>query len=231
MWELIRYSFLTKVRDLSLIFWPFLFPLALATAMYFSIGQMEEADFETIPAAVVSRADRADDPFLTYMEAAEESTGMTDLQVMSEEEAETALHNGEIGGIFYSGEVPSLTVSGSGFPESILQMLLESYTESRQTLKDVEELHPEGLEAAAAELPETSAIPLYEKEEQLADDMGETYNGIDQQNFAPIDMCALHRKKILLDHRIYEFYRPIFDWTTVKENQNEIIIFEKYKNS
>lgn len=87
------------------------------------------------------------------------------------------------------------------------------------------------LEAAAAELPEISAIPLYEKEEQLADDMGETYNGIDQQNFAPIDMCALHRKKILLDHRIYEFYRPIFDWTTVKENQNEIIIFEKYKNS
>ena len=186
MWELIRYSFLTKVRDLSLIFWPFLFPLALATAMYFSIGQMEEADFETIPAAVVSRADRADDPFLTYMEAAEESTGMTDLQVMSEEEAETALHNREIDGIFYSGEDPSLTVSGSGFPESILQMLLESYTESRQTLKDVEELHPEGLEAAAAEMAAYGSVT---EEVSLG---GKTTDGTAQFFYALIGMACLY---------------------------------------
>ena len=40
MREMIKYSFLAKIRDFSLVFWPLIFPFALATAMYFSIGQM-----------------------------------------------------------------------------------------------------------------------------------------------------------------------------------------------
>ena len=40
MWKLIKYSFLVKIRDFSLVFWPFIFPLVLTTAMDFSIGQM-----------------------------------------------------------------------------------------------------------------------------------------------------------------------------------------------
>ena len=55
MWNLIKYSFLAKIRDFSLVFWPFVFPLVLTTAMYFSIGQMEESDFETIPVAIVTQ--------------------------------------------------------------------------------------------------------------------------------------------------------------------------------
>ena len=44
MRELIKYSFLAKIRDLSLVFWPLVFPLVLTTAMYISIGQMEESE-------------------------------------------------------------------------------------------------------------------------------------------------------------------------------------------
>ena len=63
MRELIKYSFLAKIRDLSLVFWPLVFPLVLTTAMYISIGQMEESDFETIPAAIVTQSTGEEDVF------------------------------------------------------------------------------------------------------------------------------------------------------------------------
>ena len=68
MRELIKYSFLAKIRDLSLVFWPLVFPLVLTTAMYFSIGQMEESDFETIHAAIVTQSAGEEDVFQEYLE-------------------------------------------------------------------------------------------------------------------------------------------------------------------
>ena len=50
MLKQMKYALLTKLRNPSIVFWPFLFPLALATLMYFAIGQMDQADFETVAA-------------------------------------------------------------------------------------------------------------------------------------------------------------------------------------
>ncbi len=159
MWNLIKYSFLEKIRDFSLVFWPLVFPLALTTAMYFSIGQMEESDFETIPVAIVSQNTEDEDIFWKYLKTVEENDdALIDIRSMTEEEAAAALKNGDIDGIFYDGEEPSLTVGGSGIPQSILQMLLESYTEGKQTLEDVAELHPEGLEAAARQMSDYGPV-------------------------------------------------------------------------
>ena len=56
MLDMIRYSFLTKIKKRDLIFWPLIFPFVLGTVMYFSIGQVGEADFETVRAALVTEA-------------------------------------------------------------------------------------------------------------------------------------------------------------------------------
>ena len=56
----------------------------------------------------------------------EEDSDLIRTMEMTEADAVKALENGEVDGIFYSGEDPSLTVSGSGFPQSILQMILEN---------------------------------------------------------------------------------------------------------
>ena len=153
-------------RDFSLVFWPLIFPFVLATAMYFSIGQMEEADFETVRAAVVVKQNAEEDVFSDYLsELEKDDSGLISIQEMSESKAAGALADGEIEGIYYSGDTPVLTVDGSGFPQSILQMILESYLEGKQTLEDIARLHPEGMEAAVRQcLPPGPSLPYLSAE-------------------------------------------------------------------
>lgn len=68
---------------------------------------------------------------------------------------------------------------------------------------------------------------LYEQEEQLSAALGDS---VEYPDFAPVDVLSLYRKKIVLDQRIYDAFKPYFDWNTVRLNQNEIILFEKLQN-
>ena len=54
MLNLIKYNIIVKLRNFDTLFWPLLFPLILGTLFYFAFGNMEEADFETVPVAVVN---------------------------------------------------------------------------------------------------------------------------------------------------------------------------------
>ncbi len=152
MWTMIWYSFLTKIKNVNVLFWPLVFPFVLTTAMYLSIGQIEEADFETVRAAVVSPAEETEEPFRLFLDSMEQDSDLLATEEMSEQDAEDALEEGSISGIFYDGAEPSLTVGGSGFPQTILQMVLESYTEGKETLEDVAQFHPEGMDAALASM-------------------------------------------------------------------------------
>ena len=187
MWNLIKYSFLAKIRDFSLVFWPFVFPLVLTTAMYFSIGQMEESDFETIPVAIVTQSTGEEDVFQEYLETmGDDKEALINVRPMAEEEAVTALENGDIEGIFYSREEPSLTVGGSGLAQSILQMILESYTEGKQTLEDVSKIHPDRMEAAIRQMSDYGSVT---EEVSLG---GRTTNTTAQFFYAMIGMACLY---------------------------------------
>lgn len=187
MWNLIKYSFLAKIRDFSLVFWPFVFPLVLTTAMYFSIGQMEESDFETIPVAIVTQSTGEEDVFQEYLETmGDDKEALINVRPMAEEEAVTALENGDIEGIFYSRKEPSLTVGGSGLAQSILQMILESYTEGKQTLEDVSKIHPDRMEAAIRQMSDYGSVT---EEVSLG---GRTTNTTAQFFYAMIGMACLY---------------------------------------
>ena len=204
MREMIKYSFLAKIRDFSLVFWPLIFPFALATAMYFSIGQMEEADFETVRAAVVTEQEGEEDVFSDYLsELEKDDSSLISIRQMSEAQAAGALADGEIEGIYYSGDTPSLTVDSSGLPQSILQMILESYLEGKQTqsilqmilesylegkqtLEDVARLHPEGVGAAVRQMADYSSAT---EEVSLG---GRTTNTTAQFFYALIGMSCLY---------------------------------------
>ena len=187
MWNLIKYSFLAKIRDFSLVFWPLVFPLVLTTAMYFSIGQMEESDFETIPVAIVTQSTGEEDVFQEYLETmGDDKEALINVRPMAEEEAVTALENGDIEGIFYSREEPSLTVGGSGLAQSILQMILESYTEGKQTLEDVSKIHSDRMEAAIRQMSDYGSVT---EEVSLG---GRTTNTTAQFFYAMIGMACLY---------------------------------------
>lgn len=184
MLHLIKYSLMSKFRNFNMIFWPLVFPLALTTLMYFGIGTMEETDFETIPVAAVE--EEGGEVFLAFLDSMEESSDTIRVQKMAEEEALKALEEQKVEGIYYAGEDSSLTVAGNGLAQSILQMILESYEEGKQTLEDVAETHPEGLSAAVQDMEDyTSAA------EQVSLG-GRTTNTTAQFFYAMIGMACLY---------------------------------------
>ena len=73
MLHLLKYSFLSKIRNFNIVFWPLIFPLVLGTFFYFAFGNINEADFQTVPVAVVKKAS-ADTFFMTYLDEVEKSS-------------------------------------------------------------------------------------------------------------------------------------------------------------
>lgn len=57
MLHLIKYNLLIKVRNFNTIFWPLVFPLIMATFFFFAFGNLNDADFETVQAALVKESD------------------------------------------------------------------------------------------------------------------------------------------------------------------------------
>ena len=187
MLKQMKYALLTKLRNPSIVFWPFLFPLALATLMYFAIGQMDQADFETVPAAVVVEEEGAAvNSFLTFVDAMDESSGLIRAEKMTEEAALQALEKGEAEGIFYVGSDVRLTVSGNGFPESILQSVLASYQSGEEAVKDIARLHPEGMQDALEKMKE------YDTALNQVSLGGTTIDGNVQIFYALIGMACLY---------------------------------------
>ena len=143
MLHLLKYSFLSKVRNFNIIFWPLVFPLVLGTFFYFAFGNINEADFQTVPVAVVKK-DTADTFFLTYIDQVEKSSpDLLKAEEMPEKEALEALQDKKIKGIYYVGKDPSLTVAGTGMEESILQTVLDSCGNTRATITNIMKKNPQ----------------------------------------------------------------------------------------
>ena len=143
MMHLLKYSFLSKIRNFNIIFWPLVFPLVLGTFFYFAFGNIKEADFQTVPVAVV-KEDSADTFFLTCLEQVKKnSPDLLKTEEMPEKEALEALQNKKVEGIYYVGKEASLTVAGTGMEESILQTVLDSCESTRTTITNIMKKNPQ----------------------------------------------------------------------------------------
>lgn len=196
MLDLMKYIGKAKLRKFDIVFWPFLFPLILATFMYLAIGNMEDADFETIPVAVVEQKgenleeEQMKEAFLAFLsevsDEADAKNGLVHIEQMSEADAKKALEERKVDGIFYAGKEISLTVGGNGISQSILQILLENYENGKQVLLDISQAHPEKMEAAVKSLSEfdtrISQVSLG----------GKTTDGTAQFFYALIGMACLY---------------------------------------
>ncbi len=193
MLHLIKYNIIVKTRCMNVIFWPLVFPLILGTLFYFAFGNIEEADFETVHAAVVEE-DHADTVFLEFLETLEDDDEpLIQVQKLSRQDALDALKDQKVEGIYFTGEELTLCVGGNGIPESILQSLLESYENGKQAMELVAELHPEGIVAAAEQMGE------YEELVEQVSLGGRTTDGNIQFFYALIAMACLYGAFIGLD--------------------------------
>ena len=186
MLHLLKYSFLSKIRNFNIVFWPLVFPLVLGTFFYFAFGNIDDADFQTVPVAVV-KEDSADTFFLTYLEQVEKSSpDLLKTEEMSEEKALEALKNKKVEGIYYVGKEPSLTVAGNGMEESILQTVLDSCENTRTTITNIMKKNPQmDMETMTKLLSSDNLV----KEVSLG---GRTIDGNVQFFYALIAMACLY---------------------------------------
>lgn len=145
MFHLLIYNLKVKLRNFGMTFWPLAFPLILGTLFFFAFGNINDADFETVPVAVV-KGEQADQIFLTFLDQIKNGDAqLLSPEEMTEEEAEEKLKEKKISGIYYVGTEPALTVASNGIEESILQSVLQSYENTRSTLQNMKKIHPEGI--------------------------------------------------------------------------------------
>lgn len=186
MLHLVKYDILSTVRRFETIFWPLIFPLLLATLFYFAFGKVEEADFETVPVAIV-REEEPDTVFLSFLDSmGQDGSALIEGREMTREEALRALREKTVKGIFYVDATPSLTVGGNGLAESILQSLLENYENGKQTLEQIAGTHPEGMQSAIEQMSD------YQELVEQVSLGGRTTNGNMQFFYALVAMACMY---------------------------------------
>lgn len=186
MLHLMKYCIKVKLKNFNMLFWPLVFPLILGTLFYVAFGTIEEADFETVPVGVVEEKN-ADLVFIEFLDRmAEEDEPYISCEKLEYKEASKALSDGKISGIYVVGEEIKLTVGGNGIPESILQSLLDSYENGKQTMIQAAASHPEGIEKASEQMEKYNTAV---KQVSLG---GKTTNGNAQFFYALIGMACLY---------------------------------------
>ena len=145
MIHLVIYNVKVKLRNFGMTFWPLAFPLILGTLFFFAFGNINDADFETVPVAVV-KEEHADQVFLAFLDQIKNGEDqLLAPEEMTEEQAKEKLEDKRVSGIYYVGAEPTLTVAANGIEESILQSVLQSYENTRNTVRNIMKTHPEGI--------------------------------------------------------------------------------------
>lgn len=186
MLHLIKYNLLVKLKNFGTTFWPLVFPILLGTMFYFAFGNINDADFATVSVAVV-RQEKADTLFLMFLDQVENNADqLISTKELTYDEACSQLENEQISGIYVVGETPSLTVSASGIPQSILQSVLSSYETDKTTIRTIVRTHPSGLWAGIRQ--------MLNRQEFLTEVSlgGRTINGNAQFFYALIAMACLY---------------------------------------
>ncbi len=137
MLHLYWFNLKQKIRCVSEMFWSLAFPLILGTFFWLTFGTEDVQLQNPVDTALVSEGNFYFEEFLYSLDGE-----VLTLQSMDEEKALEALADGAVEGIFYSSEIPSLTVAGVQINESVLEMLLDSYIQNQALVMDLAKDNP-----------------------------------------------------------------------------------------
>lgn len=184
MLHLIKYCFLTILREKYTVFWSILFPILLGTLFYVSFGS-SDTEIETIDVAVVETDNsEMSKNFMDFLEMMEEDESeLIAVQKLSKEEADKKLEDLEITGLFYACEEPELVVTANNISSSILKSLLDTFNRQAQMYKDIATEKPQKLKEAAQ-----SAYLEFASEATLT---GKKVDGMVQYFYSLIGMACM----------------------------------------
>ena len=150
-------------RVKELIFWTLLFPIALCTFMYLAFSNIFETTEKAgnIPVAIVAEQENAAASMM-FEELSKGDEALLKVQKMTAEEADKALENGGVKGIYYTASSLRLKVKETGMEQTILQMISKQYDQNKTLLMEVGSRHPEKLQEVIQTIQtQKSACLLY----------------------------------------------------------------------
>ena len=142
--HILKYELKNGLRNKDLIIWLILFPIVLGSFFKIAFGSIYEKTekFSSIPVAVVEEnGNKAFRQVLENIESADEP--FLKAAFADREKAEKMLDDGEVEGIFFSGEKLSLTVKEKGMQETMLKSFLEQYSVREKIAMDAVNTTPE----------------------------------------------------------------------------------------
>jgi len=138
-WHLYSYKLKEIIRQKWIVGWTVLFPIALSTAFYFGFGQVIRDDpenFDPIPVALVAENETMFSDIVREL-SEEGENQLFVLTEVGEDAAIELLEDEEIYGIYYDGDEPGLTVTGSGLQQSILSQFMKTYYNDQLIVEDI----------------------------------------------------------------------------------------------
>lgn len=149
-----KYTLLSLLRSKELIFWTLVFPFALSTFMFMAFGNLFETteQFRAIPVAVVQKESQPAFAVMLGAVSAEGDEQLLKTTYAGEEQAEQLLQEEEIKGIIYVDKEISLKVKDNGMDQTILQMILNQFTQYQELLTEVGQKDSEKVMEVAQQL-------------------------------------------------------------------------------
>ncbi len=151
MFHMMKYRFLSLMREKVIVFWSMLFPILLGSLFYVSFGS---ADYkiETIKVGVVEENDSAmAKQFMEYINMIEDrEEGLIELVSLDKEKADEKLKHIDVSGVYYVGEDIELVVTGSNIGSNVMKSLLDTFNRQAQMYMTIAKEKPSMLVEAAA---------------------------------------------------------------------------------
>ncbi|MFZ5975797.1 MAG: ABC transporter permease [Bacillota bacterium] len=143
-------NFKSLIRTKEVIFWTLLYPIALATFFYLAFSNLGSAEqFEKVNVAVVNDAHiESGTPFYFALSSVSDIDGkpskddIFNATMTDKKTAVKMLENGDVAGYIYYDDTIKLSVSGSGFNQTIIKAFLDSYLQSSSTITQIMKDNP-----------------------------------------------------------------------------------------
>ena len=137
MLHLLKYSFLSKVRNFNIIFWPLVFPLVLGTFFYFAFGNINEnSKFKTIDVAV-NETLMQDENFKNFMNEMENEKYFKVVESKNQDILNT---NDNVKAYIESWD--KIYTKNSGISETIVETIMNSYSQKVSMITKIMQKNP-----------------------------------------------------------------------------------------
>lgn len=145
-WEMFAARLKCLTRDKTLLFWTIMFPVVLATMMYFGFGNLMAGDtIHTIPIAVVETVtSERNEIFLSAIREAEDESGkpLFNIQSAEAEEAVSLLDDKKVDAVVEVGDTLTMKVSENSLNQSIVKSFLDQYLQTEHMIRSVLQKNP-----------------------------------------------------------------------------------------